>query len=63
MFCHQCQETMKNTGCSMKQGMCGKSAEVSDLQDLFIWVLKGISVWGHRAKEFGLYDDKAGFFI
>jgi len=63
MFCHQCQETMKNTGCSMKQGMCGKSAETADLQDLFIWVLKGISVWGHRAKDFGLYDDKAGFFI
>ncbi|MFA5904063.1 MAG: hydroxylamine reductase [Desulfobacula sp.] len=63
MFCHQCQETMKNTGCNMKQGMCGKSAEVADLQDLFIWGLKGISVWGHKAKEFGIYDDAAGFFI
>ena len=63
MFCHQCQETMKNTGCSMKQGMCGKSAEVANLQDLFIWCLKGISVWGHKAKEFGLYDNEAGFFI
>ena len=63
MFCHQCQETMKNVGCSMKQGMCGKSAEVADLQDLFIWVLKGISVWGHRGKEFGIYDDAAAFFI
>ena len=63
MFCHQCQETMKNVGCSMKQGMCGKTAEVADLQDLFIWVLKGISVWGQKAKEFSIYDDKAGFFI
>ncbi|MBU0969553.1 MAG: hydroxylamine reductase [Proteobacteria bacterium] len=63
MFCHQCQETMKNQGCSMKQGMCGKSAEVADLQDLFIWVLKGISVWGARAKEVGIYDHEAGFFI
>jgi len=63
MFCHQCQETMKNTGCSMKQGMCGKSAEVANLQDLFIWCLKGISVWGHKAKEFDLYDNEAGFFI
>ncbi len=63
MFCHQCQETMKNTGCNMKQGMCGKSAEVADLQDLFIWVLKGMSVWGHKAKEFGIYDDDAAFFI
>lgn len=63
MFCHQCQETMKNTGCSMKQGMCGKTAEVANLQDLFIWCLKGISVWGHKAREFDIYDDKAGFFI
>ncbi len=63
MFCHQCQETMKNKGCSMKQGMCGKKAEVSNLQDLFIWTLKGISVWGHKAKNFGIYDEEAAFFI
>ncbi len=63
MFCHQCQETMKNTGCNMKQGMCGKSAEVADLQDLFIWGLKGISVWAVKAKEVGIYDDQVGFFI
>lgn len=63
MFCHQCQETMKNKGCSMKQGMCGKTAEVSNLQDLFIWGLKGISIWGFKAKEFDIYDDNAGFFI
>ncbi len=63
MFCHQCQETMKNKGCSMKQGMCGKTAEVANLQDLSIWILKGISVWGHMAKEFDIYDNNAGFFI
>ncbi|MGI9570892.1 MAG: hydroxylamine reductase [Desulfobulbia bacterium] len=63
MFCHQCQETMKNVGCSMKQGMCGKTAEVANLQDLFIWCLKGISFWGVKAKEFDIYSDRAGFFI
>lgn len=63
MFCHQCQETMKNVGCSMKQGVCGKTAEVANLQDLFIWGLKGIAYWGHKGKEFDLYSDKAGFFI
>jgi hydroxylamine reductase len=47
----------------MKQGMCGKTAEVANLQDLFIWGLKGISVWGGKAKEFGIYDNDAGFFI
>jgi len=54
---------MKNKGCSMKQGMCGKSAEVADLQDLFIWGLKGISIWGVKAREFNLYDKEAAFFI
>jgi len=61
MFCHQCQETMKNTGCNMKQGMCGKSAEVADLQDLFIWGLKGMSAYAEHGpsgcgQHQGLWD-------
>ncbi len=63
MFCHQCQETAMNKGCSFKQGVCGKQNEVANLQDLFIWILKGISVWGYKAKEFNIYDEKASFFI
>jgi len=54
---------MKNKGCSMQQGMCGKSAEVANLQDLFIWGLKGISVWGYKAKKLEIYDNEAAFFI
>ena len=62
MFCHQCQETAKNTGCTV-QGVCGKKEEVANLQDLFIWTLKGISVWGVKGKEFDIYDEAIGFFI
>ncbi|MDR3629176.1 MAG: hydroxylamine reductase [Desulfocapsaceae bacterium] len=62
MFCHQCQETAKNTGCTI-QGVCGKKEEVANLQDLFIWTLKGISVWGVEGKKFGIYDEEIGFFI
>ena len=40
MYCHQCQETAMNKGCSKVQGVCGKTAEVANLQDLFIWTLK-----------------------
>jgi hydroxylamine reductase len=47
----------------MKQGVCGKKAEVANLQDLFIWTLKGISVWGVKAREFAIYDEQTGFFI
>ncbi|WP_422478278.1 hydroxylamine reductase [Pleomorphochaeta sp. DL1XJH-081] len=42
MFCYQCQETARNSGCTVK-GVCGKNAEVSNLQDLLIYVTKGIS--------------------
>ena len=42
MFCYQCQETAKGTGCLIK-GVCGKNEEVANLQDLLIYVCKGIS--------------------
>ena len=42
MFCYQCQETAKNTGCTIK-GVCGKNEEVAKLQDLLVYAVKGIS--------------------
>ena len=62
MFCHQCQETMKNSGCGMAKGVCGKTGEVADLQDLLLHVCKGIGYWGSRAMERGAYDERAAFF-
>ncbi len=62
MFCFQCQETAKNTGCTVK-GVCGKSGELAELQDLLIYSLKGISLWGEKAKELGILDRNVGLFI
>jgi hydroxylamine reductase len=42
MFCYQCQEAAKGTGCTVR-GVCGKTDAVSKLQDLLLFVLKGIS--------------------
>ena len=42
MFCFQCQETAKGTGCEIR-GVCGKTEEVAKLQDLLIYTIKGIS--------------------
>ncbi len=42
MFCYQCQETAAGKGCTVR-GVCGKTEEVAKLQDLLIYVLKGIS--------------------
>ncbi len=51
MFCFQCQETAGNTGCT-KGGVCGKKPEVANIQDLLIYVTKGLSdVAGKLRKE------------
>jgi len=62
MFCFQCQETAKNQGCTLK-GVCGKPEETADLQDLLIYVCKGISIYGEKLKETGTVDKDAAHFI
>ena len=62
MFCFQCQETAKNTGCTVK-GVCGKPETTAGLQDLLIHVLKGIAVYGEKAGELGLSNRDNGLFI
>jgi hydroxylamine reductase len=42
MFCYQCQEAAQNTGCTVK-GVCGKTSGVANMQDLLVYLLKGIS--------------------
>ena len=62
MFCFQCQETAKNTGCTVK-GVCGKPEETANFQDLLIFVLKGISIYGEKLKELGAADRTNDDFI
>jgi hydroxylamine reductase len=50
MFCFQCQETAKGTGC-VTRGVCGKTDDVAQMQDLLIWVAKVISILGTIARE------------
>ena len=42
MFCNQCEQTAKGTGCT-KIGVCGKQPDVAALQDLLIYALQGLS--------------------
>jgi hydroxylamine reductase len=53
MFCYQCQETAKGTGCTAG-GVCGKKPEVANLQDLMVYTLKGLSVLSIKGKDYGL---------
>lgn len=62
MFCFQCQETAKNTGCTVK-GMCGKPEETANLQDLLIFVLRGIAIYGEKLKELGQPDRSNDDFV
>ncbi|HHV98359.1 MAG TPA: hydroxylamine reductase [Clostridiaceae bacterium] len=62
MFCYQCQEAAKGTGCTLR-GVCGKTGEVSGLQDLLIYVLKGISIYSVELRKAGIKSDKADKFI
>lgn len=62
MFCYQCQEAAKGTGCTVK-GVCGKSEEVSNLQDLLIYTLKGISILVEKGREEGIDFPETNHFI
>jgi len=62
MFCFQCQETAKNQGCTVK-GVCGKPGDTAELQDLLIFNLKGIAVYGKKLKEFGVQDNDTALFV
>ena len=42
MFCYQCQETAGCSGCT-RAGVCGKTADVANMQDLLVYVTKGLS--------------------
>ncbi|MBI5217586.1 MAG: hydroxylamine reductase [Bacteroidia bacterium] len=62
MFCFQCQETAKGTGCTIK-GVCGKTDDIANLQDMLMYVLKGISIYSTAAREKGVENDEVNHFI
>lgn len=63
MFCYQCQEAAKGTGCTGSKGVCGVSDEVIHLQDLFVYLLKGLSYYTLEAKKNGIDYGNANVFI
>jgi len=62
MFCYQCQETAKGIGCT-KRGVCGKSDDLANMQDLLVYLLKGISIFSIPARELGVENEKINQFI
>lgn len=62
MFCFQCQEAAKGTGCTIK-GVCGKPSDVSNMQDLLVYVIKGISVLSDQLRKTGYTNPAVDKFV
>ncbi|MCU0473240.1 MAG: hydroxylamine reductase [Bacteroidales bacterium] len=53
MFCNQCQETARNTGCTIN-GVCGKKEDTANIQDLLIYACQGLSYLTIEARKQGI---------
>jgi len=62
MFCRQCEQTAQGTGCTV-QGVCGKTSDTAILQDLLIYALKGIAIYGNMARELAVRDKEVDLFV
>lgn len=62
MFCYQCQEASKGVGCTIK-GVCGKTPEVAGIQDLLLFVSKGIAVYNVELRKQGKASAEADKYI
>ena len=56
MFCFQCQEAAKGSGCTVR-GVCGKPSEVSNTMDLLLHVIKGVSIYGNALRDQKKYEN------
>jgi hydroxylamine reductase len=61
MFCYQCEQTAKGTGCTV-QGVCGKSPELAALQDLLLYSLMGLSQVAVEGRKVGVSDNDVNVF-
>jgi len=62
MFCYQCEQAAKGTGCDT-MGVCGKEPEVSDLQDLTVYALRGLALACQQARQAGVTTEAADEFL
>jgi hydroxylamine reductase len=61
MFCYQCEQTAKGTGCTV-QGVCGKLPEVAALQDLLLYTLMGLSQVATEGRKVAVTDRETNVF-
>ena len=61
MFCYQCEQTAKGTGCTVL-GVCGKEPTTAALQDLLVYAIKDLSRYANRARQLGSVDKTVNVF-
>ena len=61
MFCYQCEQTAKGTGCTV-QGVCGKLPDIAALQDLLLYSLMGLSQVAVEGRKVGISDNDVNVF-
>ena len=62
MFCYQCEQAAKGEGCT-KIGVCGKQPDVSDLQDLTLYALRGLALVAREARKTGNRLEEADKYL
>jgi hydroxylamine reductase len=62
MFCYQCEQAAQGTGCT-KMGVCGKTPELSALQDLLVYTLKGLSLQAVEGRHVGVVEHDVNIFL
>jgi hydroxylamine reductase len=62
MFCNQCEQTTRGTGC-VEKGVCGKDADVQSLQEILLYGLKGMCAYAHHARRLGMVDEEVDAFV
>ena len=62
MFCYQCEQTAKGTGCTVS-GACGKKPDTAALQDLLVYATQGLAQYAHRGRKLGVVDREINEFV
>lgn len=63
MFCNQCEQTFRQSGCVTSPGVCGKSADVQSWQELLLYGLKGMAAYAHHARRLGKHEESVSAFL
>ncbi len=62
MFCNQCEQTAKGISCTAK-GVCGKTADIADLQDLLMHAVRGLAHFANEGRKVGVIDREIDRFV